>query len=100
MGYRPDAAFAIRAPLPKTNRTILIFVMPALVLLVWIGLSASGLVPPDFLPSPKEVVRGLLELFYSYNLTNAILVSSMRIGTAFALSVAVALPLGILMGAF
>jgi len=100
MGYRPDAAFAIRSPLPKTQRTILLFVMPALVLLVWIGLSASGLVPPDFLPSPKEVIRGLLELFYKYDLRDAIFVSTMRIGLAFALSVAVALPLGILMGAF
>lgn len=100
MGYRPDAAFAIRSALPKSTRTLLLVVMPAAVLLVWIGLSASGAVPPDFLPSPLEVVRGLLELFFTKDLGTAILWSSARIGIAVGLSMAIALPLGILMGAF
>ncbi len=54
----------------------------------------------DFLPSPTEVVRGTLQLFFQHDLLSAILVSSRRIGIAFLLAAALALPLGVLMGAF
>ena len=92
--------FALRAPLPRSTSVVLGFVMPALVLAVWCVLTYGGLAPPDFLPSPTEVVRGTLQLFLKYDLFEAILVSTRRIGLAFLLASAVALPLGILMGAF
>ena len=76
--------FALRAPLPKATALVLGFVMPALVLAVWCVLSYGGLAPPDFLPSPTEVVKGTLQLFLQYDLLQAILVSTRRI--AFALS--------------
>jgi NitT/TauT family transport system permease protein len=57
-------------------------------------------VPPDFLPTPTEVVRGTLQLFIQYDLSTAILVSTRRIAIAFLLASALALPLGVLMGAF
>jgi NitT/TauT family transport system permease protein len=62
--------------------------------------SYGGLAPPDFLPSPSEVVRGTLQLFLQYDLGEAVLVSTRRILLAFFLASAVALPLGVLMGAF
>jgi len=92
--------FALRAPLPKATALVLGFVMPALVLAVWCVLSYGGLAPADFLPSPTEVVRGTLQLFLQYDLWGAILVSTRRIALAFLLASAVALPLGVLMGAF
>lgn len=92
--------FALRAPLPKATALVLGFVMPALVLAVWCVLSYGGLAPADFLPSPTEVVKGTLQLFLQYDLLQAILVSTRRIALAFLLASAVALPLGILMGAF
>ena len=92
--------FALRAPLPKTTALVLGFVMPALVLAVWCVASYGGLAPADFLPSPTEVVKGTLQLFLQYDLMQAILVSTRRIALAFLLASAVALPLGILMGAF
>ena len=76
------------------------FVAPALVLGAWCVLTYGGLVQPDFLPKPTEVVRGTLQLFIQYDLGTAILVSSRRIGIAFLLASALALPLGVLMGAF
>jgi NitT/TauT family transport system permease protein len=92
--------FSIRAPLPKRTAFLLGFVAPALVLGAWCVLTYGRLVDPDFLPTPTEVVRGTLQLFLHYDLTTAILVSSRRIALAFLLASAVALPLGVLMGAF
>ena len=92
--------FALRAPLPKATALALGFVMPALVLAAWCVASYGGLAPADFLPSPTEVIRGTLQLFLQYDLFEAILVSTRRIALAFLLASAVALPLGILMGAF
>ena len=92
--------FALRAPLPRTTATALGFVMPALVLGAWCLVSYGGFAPPDFLPSPTEVVRGTLQLFIDYDLWGAILTSSRRILLAFLLASALALPLGVLMGAF
>ena len=92
--------FALRAPLPRTTATALGFVMPALVLGVWCVVSYGGFAPADFLPSPTEVVRGTLQLFIDYDLWGAIVTSSRRILLAFILASAIALPLGVLMGAF
>lgn len=92
--------FALRAPIPPRQALALGFVAPALVLGIWCVLSYGGFAPPDFLPSPTEVIRGTLQLFLQQDLGSAILTSSRRIGIAFLLAAALALPLGIMMGAF
>ncbi len=97
---RGGELFALRAPLPRGAALVLGFVAPVLVLGAWCVASYGGLAPPDFLPSPSEVVRGTLQLFLQYDLGEAILVSTRRILLAFFLASALALPLGILMGAF
>jgi len=97
---RKPSIWEIRQPVPRGLGLGLGFVMPALVLLAWCVISYGGLAPPDFLPSPTEVIRGTLQLFFEYDLANAILISTRRIVLAFALAAALALPLGILMGAF
>jgi NitT/TauT family transport system permease protein len=97
---RSRGLFALRAPLPRGTALALGFVMPVLVLAAWCVLSYGGLAPADFLPSPTEVVRGTLQLFLKYDLGLAIFVSTRRIALAFLLASAVALPLGVLMGAF
>jgi len=86
--------------MPRASATALGFVMPALVLGAWCLVSYGGFAPPDFLPSPTEVVRGTLQLFIDYDLWGAILTSSRRILLAFVFASALALPLGVLMGAF
>jgi len=75
-------------------------VAPALVLGAWCVASYGGLAPPDFLPSPTEVVKGTIQLFLQHDLASAILVSTRRIALAFLLASALALPIGVLMGAF
>ena len=97
---RRSELFQLRAPLPRSTAFVLGLVAPTLVLGAWCVASYGGLAPPDFLPSPSEVVRGTLQLFLQYDLGEAVLVSTRRILLAFFLASAVALPLGVLMGAF
>src|SRR4029077_3516397 len=98
MARRRDL-FALRQPLPRTASLALGLVAPALVVLVWCVLSYGRFAPPDFLPSPTEVVRGTIQLFVQEDLGRAILVSTRRIALAFLLASAIALPIRVLMGA-
>src|SRR5438874_2158360 len=97
---RKSSLWSIRQPIPRGVATTLAFVMPIVVLAAWCVISYGHLAPADFLPSPTDVIRGTLQLFIQYDLLEAIRVSTMRIVLAFLLASAVALPLGILMGAF
>jgi NitT/TauT family transport system permease protein len=97
---RKQSIWSIRQPVPRGTALALAFVMPVLVLGAWCLISYGNLAPSDFLPSPSEVVRGTLQLFLQYDLWSAILISTRRIVLAFLLASALALPLGILMGAF
>jgi NitT/TauT family transport system permease protein len=92
--------FALREPLSSGTAAALGFVAPTFVLAAWCIASYGRLAPPDFLPSPTEVLRGTLQLFIEHDLWGAIWISTRRIGIAFLLASAVALPLGVLMGAF
>lgn len=92
--------FALRASLPRKLRPYLALAAPLLVMLVWCVLSYGGIVSEAILPSPTEVVRGLLQLFFQHDLAMAIWTSTQRITIAFLLAAATAMPLGVLMGAF
>ncbi|MBX7101816.1 MAG: ABC transporter permease [Myxococcaceae bacterium] len=58
------------------------------------------LVSHFFLPAPHEVLQALGKLWFDFDLAGSVGASAKRIGLAFVLSVIVALPLGIAMGAF
>ena len=92
--------FGLRTNLSKGTSFALGLVSPIVLFGAWCGLSYGGFAPPDFLPSPTEVLRGILQLFIEHDLWSAILISSRRIGIAFLLASALALPLGVLMGSF
>src|SRR5712691_4848664 len=90
----------IRAPVPEAWR-VPIAVVPLLILLAaWSVASYGGFVSRFFLPSPTDVLDGLVQLVVDQGLLKAVGVSTLRILAAFALSVAVAFPLGVLMGSF
>ena len=97
---KKTSLFALRQPLPRTTASAIGFISPLLVAAVWCLLTYGGIMKPDFLPSPTEVLRGTLQLFLQYELWAAIVGSTRRILLAFLLASAVALPLGVLMGAF
>jgi NitT/TauT family transport system permease protein len=92
--------FALRAPLPSKLRPYLALAAPVCIFTAWCVLSYGEIVEPTFLPSPSDVVKGLLQLFFEQHLGEAILTSTRRITIAFGLAAGVALPLGVLMGAF
>ena len=78
----------------------------AAMLLVWIGLTGTGLTPPvvdpAFLPSPLKVVEALVRLanqgYQGHSLLHHFLISLMRFGVAFAICVVLGVPVGLLMG--
>jgi NitT/TauT family transport system permease protein len=73
---------------------------PALLAATWCLLSYGGVVSPMFLPSPTDVVRGLLQLTFDKGLAEAVLTSTRRISISFVLASMAALPLGVAMGSF
>jgi ABC-type nitrate/sulfonate/bicarbonate transport system permease component len=73
-----------------------------ILLLVWWGLSASGWISPNKLPSPISVAKAMAYLAWHDGrslLFDATLWSTGRVAAAGLLVVAVGVPLGILMGA-
>ncbi len=98
--HRKLSIWSIRQPVPRGTALALAFVMPIVVIGAWSIVSYGHLAPADFLPSPSEVIRGTLQLFIQYELFTSIVISTQRIVTAFLLASALAIPLGILMGAF
>ena len=100
MPRRNTKLFALREPLPRTTAAMVGLLAPILVAATWCALTYGRVVSPDFMPSPTETLRGTLQLFLQYDLWDAILISTKRILSAFLLAAAVALPLGVLMGAF
>jgi NitT/TauT family transport system permease protein len=114
-----EPLWSLRKALPQRLRWPFALALPVLLLATWIILTAGEkpLVGPLFLPSPGAVLRGLSDLFLldqchtdpsgknvcsvldSY-LLKSIFWSSLRIAASFGLAAAVAIPLGILMGAW
>ncbi len=91
----------IRTPLPKWLVLILGMIPISLLLGVWAwttyGPVEERTISPTILPSPREVVRSIPELFRR-DLVNHTLASLKRIGLGYLLALAVVIPLGILMG--
>ena len=82
----------------------LFLVMAAWCICSYVMVTRNGesvpLVSHFFLPAPDEVLKSLVYLIYEKGLLQAIGTSTLRILKAFALSIAIALPLGIAMGTF
>ncbi len=72
----------------------------AAILLGWSAITATGLIAPQFLPSPFAVVAALWRLFTEAGFSTDILISIYRVWMAFAIAALMAIPLGILMSSF
>lgn len=92
--------WAIRAAIPGPWRRGLVAASVLLPLLAWTVLSASGVVPGRFLPSPLAVASALWEMVRSGQLVGDALISLQRVGIGFGLAVLVSVPLGVLIGGF
>ncbi len=101
--------FGVRSNIQEGTARLLgassiILVLGAWCLCSYVNVTRNGetvpLVSHFFLPAPDEVLKSLIYLVYEKGLLQAIGTSTVRILKAFALSIAVALPLGIAMGTF
>lgn len=91
---------AIRAPIPLWWRRGLIAASVLLPLAAWTLLSATGVVPERFLPSPAAVGSALVELLQSGQLVPDALASLQRVGIGFGLAILISVPLGVVIGSF
>lgn len=92
--------FKLRAALPDRVRWIIGGATIGIFAVIWIAVTLSGAVSSSTLPSPVDLLEAIPELHSEkYMLANA-MVSLLRITIGFALAAIVAVPLGIIMGAF
>lgn len=90
----------IRGPVERSTQIALGVGAWAFVIAVWFGLTHSKVLPAFALPDPLGVVKAFFALWTEYDLLGNVFMSWWRIAQAFLWSALVAIPLGLLMGAF
>jgi NitT/TauT family transport system permease protein len=90
----------LREQTPASMRPLLLVALPILALATWVTLTEFVHVSTLVLPGPVQTLKALLNLFFEQGLLAATLISAKRIVLAVGLSALIALPLGVLMGAF
>jgi NitT/TauT family transport system permease protein len=97
-----NSIWSLRRPLPRALHLPLTLALPAVLLGAWCALTLgkTPIVGELFLPSPVRVVQVTLRTLFDGSLIDAIVASATRIGLSFAAAAAVALPLGVFMGAY
>lgn len=89
-----------RLPAGRAERRLLGVVAWLLFVIVWHLAATSELAPAALFPGPVQVSQSLWKLFAQQNFAADVWASILRIFVSFGLAVALALPLGQLMGTF
>jgi NitT/TauT family transport system permease protein len=89
-----------RKALPHRTQWVLGVIGFALFLTAWQVTAVSGVVRPEFLPTPLAVGQAFVRLFTERDFASDIAISVGRVWLAFFLSVIVAVPLGLLMSTY
>ncbi|HEU4346836.1 MAG TPA: ABC transporter permease [Actinoplanes sp.] len=97
---RRHRVWAIRTPLPRTAKILLIACSVLVPVTGWVVVSVAGIVPEQFLPSPAAVWEAGLEMARSGTLAGDVWASVRRILIGFGLAIVVSIPLGLLIGGF
>ncbi len=92
--------FKIRKETSRRVRLLLAVLAWSALLAAWFGLTQWDILPPFSLPNPVGVMGAFFRLWTDYDLLGNVVKSWWRIAQAFACCVAVAIPLGLLMGSF
>lgn len=92
--------FAFRKGLPRRTEISLGIFGFALFLAAWHVTAASGVIRPEFLPTPAAVAQAFVRLFTERDFTTDIVISIGRVWFAFLLSVIIAVPLGLFMSTY
>lgn len=99
-GGRLDRRLAPGRRVGPTARWVLRVLSLLVPLVAWFGLSASGQVDPDFLPSPAATWSAGLEMYRNGVLVPDVVATVTRIVYGFGLAVVISVPLGFAMGAW
>lgn len=89
-----------KQPVPRSVRVVLGVLAWLLFLLLWQVAASAGDEPNPLFPSPAQVAQALYELFAERGFSSDVLASLQRIALSFAFAVMIAVPVGLLMGAF
>lgn len=92
--------FAPRRDIPERAYGFLAAASFAAAFLIWTWVSHQSFANPVFLPAPEKVWDAALGFLREGDLWNDIKVSFLRVTAGFLLSAALAIPLGVLIGAF
>lgn len=92
--------FPFRSNVPRHIYAAFSAIGLGVLLLGWIVVEQLELLPKDFFPGPVGVIRAGLEMFGQQQFSLHVLASVGRIGFAFLISAALAVPLGLLMSSF
>jgi ABC-type nitrate/sulfonate/bicarbonate transport system permease component len=90
----------IRKETSRTTKLVLATVAWVLVVLIWAMITHWELISTYVFPTPMEVLRAFKPLLAERGLLPNVYASWLRIGQAFLWCVVIAVPLGLLMGAF
>ncbi len=94
----------IRGRLSRPLRLLLGALPVLLILALWflltLGRAENRVLSPLILPSPLEVLGSLHSLWFEAELSRSIVASTVRVVSGFVFAVALAFPLGVLMGAY
>jgi NitT/TauT family transport system permease protein len=107
---KPSPTWGLRTTLPAGVARTASIVSVLILITAWCVVSyveitgADGktgpIVPAFFLPPPDAVIKSVFYLIFEKELLQSVGISALRILKAFGISLAIALPLGIAMGAF
>ena len=92
--------FVFRKDLSRRIEVTLGIIGFFLFFLIWHIIASSGVVRPEFLPTPMSVVMAFIRLFTERDFSTDILISVGRVWLAFGLSVVIAVPLGLCMSTY
>ncbi|WP_233675382.1 ABC transporter permease [Rhodobacter flavimaris] len=97
---RKPRLMQVRVPVSRRQGLISAFGIWFLFFGVWILASSLGWVNPILVPPPGQVFATIIRLFAEQDFGSDVMISIFRVLIAFALACAVAVPLGVAMGAF
>lgn len=95
-----SGAFAPQGRLGKKAYVLLAVLAFVAILAAWALVTNTGLVEADFMPTPQATVQAAIELFSNQDFVADIQISTYRVLMGFLISAAVAVPLGLLVGAY
>lgn len=93
-------SFSPQEPISKKAYITLAVISFAAIIATWLILTETGKVNELFLPAPVKTIKAAIQLFLSQGYINDIGMSTFRVMTGFFISVAIAVPVGILVGVY